>query len=541
MNILCLNLGPPAAALRAQGHAVLELSLGRGLHRLEPKLRQQNFAPDLFIQRELLGERVLCADLPALPCIRAFWSVDTHVNLFWQWQYAQLFDAFLTPHPSFVLALPPDMRPPALRRMAWWGDALPWTPHAARCHDISFVGRQNPATRPLRAYLGALLRELYGVALQDGLSHKDMLVLYAQTRLLPNESIACETNFRLLEGASAGCCVLTPDIGEDQNALFAPGPECLVYHDGLDLLELLEMCRKRPNMAERVGLAAHRRVQSCHLPGHRATALAELTGLTRSGAHGETALLHLWLTLARIGRDQQDVRLCDQAAEMLERLPTFPESLAMRLQLAWETGRAATTTEILRAILSRPRPLPLQDAFCLDLAGFGVAALQRDLELAGLFTQRRLPEAQTDRLEDMCLDWARHLAAAGLDWQPGFQVSPGRHCPGSAFEMILLARMLGAPDGVCAGLTSSLPAVQRHMGFALMGSLARLVLEHGDDWRLRADLGLAYLRCYRVREGLDELALAKEQACGLDEADAFAQGLRGSGASHVVKALDCPN
>ncbi|MDR2727037.1 MAG: glycosyltransferase [Deltaproteobacteria bacterium] len=530
MNILCLNLKTPALALRAQGHAVLELSLDRGMHRLEPILRQQDFTPDLFVQRELLGERVLCVDLPTLPCVRAFWSVDTHLNLFWQWQYAQLFDVLLTPHPSFVHALPERMRPPALRHLPWWGEALPWVPHAARQHDISFVGRQNPSARPLRAYLGTLLRGLYGVPLQDGLSRQDMLNLYTQTRLLPNESIAFEANFRLLEGASAGCCLLTPDIGEDQNTQLDPGTECLIYHDGLELLELLELCRHRPNMAERIGLAAYRRVQACHLPAHRAAALSELAGLARSGANGEAASLHLWLTLAHIGRDQQDAHLCGQAMDMLECLPPSPENLAMRLQLAWETGRTETATALLHTALAR------QDALCLDLAGFGVAALQRDLESARLFA-RRLPKTQTDSLEGMCLDWARHLAAEGYDWQPGFHIAVGRHCPGSALEMIMLARLLGAPDALCAELTSALPAVQRHMGFVLMGSLARLVLEAGDDWRIRTDLGLAYLRCYRVQEGLDELTLARDHACRLDQDGAFTELLHARGASHAVKAL----
>jgi uncharacterized membrane protein (DUF2068 family) len=55
MNILCLNLGAPALALREQGHAVLDISLGRGLHQVEPILRRHGFAPDLFVQREQLG------------------------------------------------------------------------------------------------------------------------------------------------------------------------------------------------------------------------------------------------------------------------------------------------------------------------------------------------------------------------------------------------------------------------------------------------------------------------------------------------------
>ena len=92
-----------------------------------------------------------------------------------------------------------------------------------------------------------------------------MLKLYDNTRILPNESLCAEVNFRLVEDASCGCCLLTPDIGEDQDALLEPGKKCLIYANGLELLEQIDLPAARPEQAEAIGYAAWRRIQAEHL------------------------------------------------------------------------------------------------------------------------------------------------------------------------------------------------------------------------------------------------------------------------------------
>jgi hypothetical protein len=516
------------------------------VHCLLPHLGE--FRPDLFIQMEHLGFRCLCSDLPALPCIKAFWSIDTHINLYWQHYYARLFDVLLTPHPSFVRELPEAFQPPQLRRLPWWGSAMPWRAHAQRAHDINFVGRTNTTDRPLRSLLGALLRTSFDVNVREGLSFPQMLELYADTRLLPNESLALETNFRLLEGASAGCCLLTQNVGEDQNAVLEPGAQCLIYEDGLELVDLLRMCRDRPALAERIGLAAHRRIQADHLPANRAAVLAELAGAPRHAQTGAAAEHALYCALAHIARGgargARDAGLyapfADKLAALLPRLENEPalwtEALAACLQMAHEAQRRDRLEELLRLALRPPdrppdRPYDLP-AFILHMTAFASAAITENGELARVFAARHAarrrelpPFAHADAPAGpgafgasdpgtLCLAWADDARALRLEIQLGLLARPETHCPGSAFEMILLAGQLGASPKRCSEAISDLPAIQKHAPHTLMGALSRLVLENDRDWPVRVRLAMADLRCYRVREGLEELYLAAGMADG---------------------------
>jgi hypothetical protein len=569
MNIATLNLGAPAGAQTAMGHAVLELHLGRGVHCLLPHLG--DFRPDLFIQMEHLGFRCLCSDLPALPCVKAFWSIDTHINLYWQHYYARLFDVLLTPHPSFVRELPEAFQPPQLRRLPWWGTAMPWRAHAQRAHDINFVGRMHTTDRPLRSLLGALLRAGFGVNVREGLSFPQLLELYADTRLLPNESLAMETNFRLLEGASAGCCLLTQAVGEDQNAVLDPGAQCLIYEDGLELVDLLRMGRAHPALAERIGLAAYRRIQADHLPGNRAAVLADLARAPRHAQTGAAAEHALYCALAHTARGgahgARDAGLyapfADKLAALLPRLENEPalwtEALAACLQMAHESQRRDRLEELSRLALHMPdRPYDLP-AFLLYMTAFASAAITKDVELARGFVARHAakrrelpPFAHGDAPTapdafgasdpgtldpgTLCLAWADDARALGLEIQLGLLARPETHCPGSAFEMILLAGQLGASPKRCSEAIIGLSAIQKHAPHTLTGGLSRLVLEDDKDWRLRVRLAMADLRCYRVREGLEELYLAVGQSGG--EPDGSIEREMGTGrAPHILHSM----
>jgi hypothetical protein len=124
----------------------------------------------------------------------------------------------------------------------------------------------------------------------------------------------------------------------------------------------------------------------------------------------------------------------------------------------------------------------------------------------------------------------------GLEIQLGLLARPETHCPGSAFEMILLAGQFGASPKRCSEAIIGLSAIQKHAPHTLTGGLSRLVLEDDKDWRLRVRLAMADLRCYRVREGLEELYLAAGQSGG--EPDGSIEREMGTGrASHILHSM----
>ncbi len=263
---------------KALGHTVYNISLRHAGMYSAKDLMQKNMPAgvqaDIFFHAEALAIKIFFMDVHTLPCRTAFWSIDTHLHYGWQMYYARLYDIFLTPHKSFLQHLPPSWQHPNTHRLSQKSDKNPWLSHAQRSHDINFVGRLS-GTRPQRELLCQMLKERYDKTNINNISHIEMMQLYANTRILPNESIANEVNFRLMEGASVGACVISSDVGEDQNCLFTPEKEILIYKDLQELEEIIDYCLREPNFCESIGRAAWERVQKEHLAEHKAQQLCK--------------------------------------------------------------------------------------------------------------------------------------------------------------------------------------------------------------------------------------------------------------------------
>ena len=353
MNILLIDPMPALdEALRAAGHEVRTLRLGPGVFHLPGLLHHMDFSPELVLQQECLGLRRYFGGLDTLNCPTLFWAVDSHLNMFWQQWYALLFDAVLTPHVSLFKALPEERIPRVLQRFSQMGQRRQWVPHEKRGHGLSLCARMDQH-RPVRGWLVDLLKP-EGLHAVDGLSMDEMMGLYDDSRIVPNESIANEVNFRLMEAASSGCLVLSPDVGEDQDELLLPGKEFLVYHDGLELLEQTAWAKKRPQTVEAMGRAAMARIQAEHLPEHRADTVVRLAkGLSQNRLTGRAASLAFWITLAlqirnkRMEMDPHEhVR---QGRHLLDSLPPWRE-----LPLSLRPFVSQTITQSLCLLAEKP-------------------------------------------------------------------------------------------------------------------------------------------------------------------------------------------
>ncbi|WP_035065627.1 glycosyltransferase [Nitratidesulfovibrio termitidis] len=550
MRIACVGTHL-AASLRRMGHEVLDLHPHGGIVDIAALLDAQGFAPDLLVQQETLGARVILAGLETLRCRKAYWAIDSHLNMHWHRHYARLFDVLFTPHLSLFRALPPQWRHPQATHLPMYGHARPWLPHAGRGHDISMVGVLDKH-RPLRGWLAELLRDRFGVQARQGVPFADMLRLYGDTRIIPNESIGFEVNFRLTEGASCGACVLTPDVGPDQDALFDDGHEMVVYADGLDMLEKLRFLLRRPDVAERIGHAAWQRVQTQHLPDHRAATVLDAVD-TASGhaATGTAGAEALWLTLFHRMRSGVLDLPPDAVSTALDNLPETSANMAARLRVAAEPPKGQPTlpvreTPALADLLDRLLATGAHaDDVDVNVAAAGAALVRGDLKAAKPFwyrlhQARRLREPEKPQsVYHACLLWAELLRREGRDAQPGFTYDPERHCPEAAFEMLVLAQRHNGNDLEWMRGVERLTSRRKALTFYRLGILARLALEPGAPWRTQAEYGLACLRAYRVEQGLHELAEAGRRATAEDQERAFLRLLDGNGpGGHLRRGLD---
>ncbi len=497
-------------ALQVLGHQVRSFSLTRsGIYSLRALLEGEASAPDLVLQKEHLGARILFRDLDTFHCTKAFWSIDTHLNYYWQRHYGRLFDVFLTPHKAYLAELSPDWLLPNLFRLPAVGRNRPWVPHTQRAHSMNFVGRLSH-NRPLRTNFCAFLQSQYGVSALDGLPREAMMALYDQTRLVPNESIALETNFRLLEGASSGCCMISPDIGEDQDTLFTPGKEVLVYRDVLECRKIIDACLARPEYAAGIGQAAHARVQAEHLPRHRAARLGSLVdGVDRAALTGQEAgdsfamclcLLHLNGALT-----------IPDVAGFAGRFHNPAAARLVRLFAAVHTGKLRTAREIVADSELWLQGQAFSDyEYSLTVACAGFALWQNHLEQArSLYTLHEQARGRCSVLEagcgfiELCSAWIDALVTDKKYMAHGMRYRDG--CCGSALDFILLAANREPAASFWARKFHDVRVLSHTLPHLDLTALARLSLNQADSLDASLDYISGALRMFDVRLARNEL------------------------------------
>ncbi|MDR2054457.1 MAG: glycosyltransferase [Desulfovibrio sp.] len=571
MNILLIDVSPPIAqALIGMGHTIEEIRPPRGIVFLPPLLKRLSaraFVPDILAQQESLGPRLYLAGLDEVPCPSLFFAVDSHLNLFWQQWYSLLFDAVLTPHVSLFADLPKERRPPAVSRFAWFGQARQWRPHEKRGRFMSLCARRTEH-RPLREWFVELLSRR-GLECVEGLNHSDMMLLYDDSRLVPNECIAWESNFRLLEAASSGCCVLSPDVGEDQNALLDPGREVLVWQDGFELLDRAAWAKKRPARAEEIGRAAFARVNACHLPAHRARSLLDAArGLSRNRLEGPPARLAFWLTVAKQLRNGVlAVNAREHAAagvRFLEDLPAWehlPEhvrpvvshSLAQCvILLALSPGSADEALRLCRCLAAAEvhRGGPAATLEVASAAG-ALALREGDYPLARFFrmlwregSRARAAGPGDKRLKmpespvEMCCRWAAALHGHGRIAQTGFAFrSEEGALPECSLEFLQFARRFisEGPDGNTArkrlcNMERDMTEAPVHLSRRL-NALDALTRLEPENWRVGLAYGAACIKACLVEEGVCVIADARRKALAAGQERRFAAQCRVWGCS----------
>ena len=540
MNIALIDVLPEfERCLKKLGHTVKALRLGGGVFHLPTLLAEEGFSPDFVLQQEVLGIRNYFGGLDRISCPTAFWALDCHLNMFWHMWYVRLFDLVLTPHVSLFNALPEHCRPRQVRRFAWPGETRAFVPHAERGNMLGLCARMT-ADRPMRTWLAELLRPR-GLVLTEGLSHERMMAFYDSTRIIPNECLAKEVNFRIMEGASSGALVLSPNVGEDQDALLEPGREYLLYRDGLELLDCISWAALRPAAAEMIGRAALRRIQAEHLPMHRVAWLSrEVSGLGQNRLKDTAALLAFWLVLARqirngvlgcldvgshAGEGLKLVRaVTDSAPEerflagqaMVQIFHLFAEDRALRDKALWLYGEIFSMLERRSrgecaggtgALLLGRNVLASASAFALKEGQFEAAKiLWRE---SGSGQRKREPGS----VAELCALWAGVMEKEGRVFDAGFRFDPEGGLPENALEWLIYARCL-EPDSQI-DLASHFDALleKRPQYLALhVGIQAEHTLFEPENWRLQQDFGLNCIKACRVDEGLYELREARRRA-----------------------------
>ncbi|CCO23665.1 glycosyltransferase [Maridesulfovibrio hydrothermalis] len=496
-------------------------SSGRELD-IPAKLAELEFDPDLVFQQEILGLRLFLRGLHTLNCVRIYWSVDTHLNMHWHGLYGSLFDGVLTAHKKYVSSLGKVCD----ADICW----VPWMggrpgpeigtgkgiiPYTKRIHDMTFVGRVSKERRS-RQWFVDFLNSSYNLYLADGLSYSEMMETYRQTRIVPNEAIFGEINFRLFEACSCGCAMVTPDIGEELGELFEIGKEIEVYNDALELKEILSRFYRDPAYAASMGLAAYERVLRDHLPVNRASRILdfakEVTVRKIDSHRAELLNLLIDATLGEAG---------DPAVKwekLIAQLLLIPAGDQRDTALMRFFARA----DILDGYMGVARPYLVKQrksADCIFNMTASLCALKlNQWDIAKHFWYSYSSGKYSENISKpqneahLFILWGEELCKCGLSIRSGVVFNERSGIPACGADCFFAA-LYKQPANL--DIYKHLDSIFRNVKGAepsRLGFLSHLSLHNPDDWRISTEVGITNLKVFRISEGLHELENARKIA-----------------------------
>ena len=477
-----------------------------------------------------------------MDCPLLFWCLDPHLNAYWHSAYARLFDLVCSTQRAWIPAIA-GQGAADVRWLPWFGQNLPQQPWGEREHGLAFVGRVT-AHRPARKWMVEFLEEraaAYNPAIRQEVSFPEMMALYGRSRVIPNESIFGEVNFRLFEGASSGCLVLGQAI-EEQADLFEPGREMDTYEHVVEFGEKLDKYLKNDRLTGVMARAAHARVLAEHLPEHRVRRIVEYArDATRNRATGKDG--DKWTALAAGAMWEAGVSSIDvkSITDRLAGVRQDAEVLAATLRFQAAAGMDSVLEENVKALLVCPT---LPHSTDLNLAASMAALRTGHFSGAKTFWYRHLEKRGNKVLppsnpKELLMLWARELQRLGRGVRPGFGFDAKRHLPGVAVECLLMI-LAGEPEELpTLRLLDSLFRPVMGSEQARVGVLSILTLFERKDWRLALEIALANLKSYRLESGLEELHLALMIAREQGQESAFMRVLKGRDPSGLLAKAMC--
>jgi len=220
--------------------------------------------PDLYLWIESVGG-YYPLNLEALPCPKACYLIDSHLNLPMHLEWAKQFDVVFIAQREYL----DEFR--KLGMQAHWlplgCDPEVHSRHALqKIHPVGFVGGVQSGSRR-----EALLKKLSSqVALHyERCFWDDMAKLFSQSLIVFNEAVRNDLNMRVFEVMSVGSMLLTDmAVNSGQDELFRDGEDYAVYRDG-NLCDVARFYLDNDYLREQIAVRGQRLVHIAHTYGHR--------------------------------------------------------------------------------------------------------------------------------------------------------------------------------------------------------------------------------------------------------------------------------
>ncbi len=187
------------------------------------------FTPDVIIHFEACTN-IFYRGIEKAPCPTIWRTVDNHIHG-WQPLYAPTHDVVLVAQKDYLPLFE------EVHDNAFW---LPLCSFPDVHHDrglertiaVGFAGSTDPRMHAERARFFSRLTKRVPVDIRSGLDQEALSHFYNQTKIVINQSIQGDLNYRVFEAMANGAMLLTPRIENGLPLLFQDGVELVTYTDG---------------------------------------------------------------------------------------------------------------------------------------------------------------------------------------------------------------------------------------------------------------------------------------------------------------------
>lgn len=237
MNIVLLNQNWLRAELQERGHTVISAGWMSHLYDITIpwgstaedciKSVRNYFEPDIFVYYDNSSLPTIL-DIENLQYPKVFISVDTFHHLSWHSDFSNFFNITLVAQKEYVQKLCEARSD--FENVYWfplWVNQS-WEPDPVKTFEVSFRGTLDKNLHPERyAFFSRVAEE---VPLDFGQGKIDDV--YPKSKIVLNQAVRNDVNFRNFEAMMGGALLLTPKVGNGLEDLFENGRHCVFYEEG---------------------------------------------------------------------------------------------------------------------------------------------------------------------------------------------------------------------------------------------------------------------------------------------------------------------
>ncbi|MDR1685496.1 MAG: glycosyltransferase [Desulfovibrio sp.] len=255
--------------LRELGHEVIPLPLREHLDITE-QIQSVCSNPDLIVL-EVFGSVIVPDNFYECRYPTVAYCIDSPINEFYLSSYLHLFDFVFVDQKSSVINLTrhgitAEWLPLCVSRTAF-------REQKEKLYDISFVGTLSDY-RKKRAYLLYFLQQYYHVNHVSGVSFDLMQDIFAQSKIILNESLFPSLNLRVFQGLASGSLLLTESDGGGVANFFEEGTHLVCYRPD-NILEIIDDILHDHEKYQQMAQAGQQECLARHTSKNRAEQLLE--------------------------------------------------------------------------------------------------------------------------------------------------------------------------------------------------------------------------------------------------------------------------